>query len=84
MGDQLSAELFEAQRQLAFRIERLTEDRLRSRLDAFLAAANQTEADRVQRHEQITEADIDGAMLQLMHQHQSLARDMGDVLRTYL
>jgi hypothetical protein len=84
LPDELDSEIFEAHRELGYRIERVTNEPLRSVLEAFWRAATRMETSRVIGRDGLTEGEIDAALAALVKQYEAARGLMGAVLREYL
>lgn len=80
----VSEEIFETQRELGYRIERVRDDGLRADLEGFVTASTAASVGKLRDREGLTVAELDRRNLALMERYEPVRRRMGEVLRTYL
>jgi hypothetical protein len=82
--DDISAEMFEANRQLAFLTERVSDDDLRGKINAMRARSSQRAVLMSAEHGSVTEARLDREMMELMEMFVDAQERLGTVLRSLL
>ena len=80
----LSNESFESGRQLSFKIERVTNNDLRTTLKELTKRASELQVSRLMKHETSTVHDIDADMNQQVNQYVTVIEKLGETLRQYL